>query len=87
VVGWRSLSDNRIKGWIMQGTTAFPCFCKAGQALASGITQKGSAPLVYDIRLEHPTRASVFPLHAALQMTPGPDSLCQRAPMILQALR
>jgi hypothetical protein len=71
----------------MQGTTAFPRFCKAGQALASGIKQTGSVPLVYDIRLEHPTNPPAFPWRAALQMTTGPDSLCQRAPMILQALR
>ena len=71
----------------MQGTTAFPCFDKAGQALASGITQTGSALVVYDIRLEHPSQAPVFPLRAALQKPPGPDSLCQRADMILQALR
>jgi len=71
----------------MQGTTAFPCFDKAGQALSSGITQTGSALVVYDIRLEHAKQTPVFPFRASFQMTTGPDSLCQRAPMILQALR
>ncbi len=71
----------------MEITTAFPYSGKVGQALASGITQKVSAPLSYDIRLEHPTQAPAFPLRAALQMTPGPDNHCQRAAMILQALR
>lgn len=71
----------------MEITTAFLYSGKVGQALSSGITQKVSAPLSYDIRLEHAKQAPAFPLRATLQMTPGPDNHCQRADMILQALR
>lgn len=71
----------------MEITTAFPYSGKVGQALACGVTPTGSAPVVHDIRLEHPTQPPVFPLRAALQMPPGPDNHCQRAGMILQALR
>jgi hypothetical protein len=86
-LGRRSLSDSQIKEQRMEITTVFPYSGKVGQALSSGITQKVSAPLSYDIRLEHLTQPSAFPLRAALQMTTGPDNHCPRAGMILQALR